>query len=90
MSWNIIDLIIHSIPILTGLLGIVVMPFYIYYGAIYGKKYGYLNANKRRLFGMTPIVSLILGFVGFFAIWSKFMSNNYFVKYIIGLKSFFN
>jgi hypothetical protein len=89
MNWNIIDLIIASIPILTGILAIVAMPIYVYYGFLYGKKYGYLNKNKRRLLGNTPLFSIFFGFIGLLGITFKFLDNNYFLNYIEGLKSFF-
>ena len=89
MNWNFIDLIMNSIPILTGILAMMVMPFYIYYGFHYGKKYGYLNKNKRRIFGITPLFSILFGFICLLGIAFDFLNNNYFLKYIEGVKSFF-
>jgi len=89
MNWNCIDLIMNSIPILIRVLAMVVMPFYIYYGFRYGKEYGYLNKNIVQVLGATPLFAILFGFIALLGIAFEILDNNYFLKYIEGVKSFF-
>ena len=67
----------------------VIMPFYIYYAFLYGKKYGYLNKDIVKVLGATPLFAILFGFIALLGIAFELLDNNYFLKYIEGVKSFF-